>query len=83
MNGEMIRITAPHFVAAVIPGVRAAHIIAYMRDWRRQRMIAYCERMGWTLDYVQGMDAQDYADVREILTAKDMAEAEISRNAVT
>jgi hypothetical protein len=55
----MIRIEAPHFVAAVILGtvnphyasasrvVRAAPILRYMQGWTEQRVIAYCEHRGW------------------------------------
>lgn len=49
----MIRITAPHFVAGVVPGVRAAPIIGYMRDWCAGEIVAYCARKGWKIDTLE------------------------------
>jgi hypothetical protein len=47
----LIRIEAPHFVAAVVLDgdrvVRAAPILRYMHGWPAQRVIGYCRRKGW------------------------------------
>lgn len=52
----LIRITAPHFVAAIISkgGTMtkgdAAPIIRYMKGWSVKRIRAYCERQGWQFE---------------------------------
>jgi len=48
----VIRIEAPHFVAAVVLGplgrvVRAAPIVAYMIGWLEPQVTAYCRHKGW------------------------------------
>lgn len=50
----MIRIVAPHFVAAVIVGERAAPIIGYMRTWSADRIERYAASKGWLLDRFDG-----------------------------
>lgn len=46
----MLRISAPHFVAAVIVGERAAPIIKYMTSWTESQIRRYCVKKGWTVD---------------------------------
>lgn len=48
----MIRIVAPHFVGGIIPGVRCAPIIGYMRQWGRARIEAYCHAKGWGFEWI-------------------------------
>jgi hypothetical protein len=52
----MLRITAPHFVAAVILDAsrqrveRTAPILSYMRAWTPAKIADYCKRKGWQLE---------------------------------
>lgn len=46
-SGDMIRIVAPHFVAGVVIGERAAPIVAYMTQWPVESIKAYCADKGW------------------------------------
>lgn len=46
-SSTLVRIEAPHFVAGVVVGVRAAPIVAYMTHWRLGQILAYCARKGW------------------------------------
>ncbi len=46
----LIRISAPHFVAAVVVGQRAAPIVGYMKRWDRDMIVAYCSRRGWAVE---------------------------------
>jgi hypothetical protein len=46
----MIRIIAPHFVAAVIPGERAAPIVRYMVRWSEAQIRAYCAGKRWVVE---------------------------------
>ncbi len=48
----LVRITAPHFVAGVVVGCRAAPIIGYMKRWDRGRIVAYCSKRGWEVEEV-------------------------------
>jgi len=43
----LLRIVAPHFVAGVELGHRAAPIIGYMRTWTLRRIQSYCAMKGW------------------------------------
>jgi hypothetical protein len=47
-RAPLIRIEAPHFVAGVIVGERAAPVISYMRGWTVTQILGYCERKGWS-----------------------------------
>jgi hypothetical protein len=52
----VIRIEAPHFVAAVILDrygkvVRAAPILRYMTGWQHSRVERYAASKGWTWQY--------------------------------
>jgi hypothetical protein len=52
----VIRVTAPHFVAAVeidARGVvtRAAPILGYMLGWTREEALRYARRRGWQAEY--------------------------------
>jgi hypothetical protein len=49
VTAPLLRIEAPHFVAGVIVGERAAPIIAFMRTWTETRIRWYCARKGWTV----------------------------------
>lgn len=53
---SVIRITAPHFVAGVVPHngrvVNAAPILRYMIHWDGKRVAAYCKAKGWTWERV-------------------------------
>lgn len=49
----MLRITAPHFVAGVVPGKAAAPIVSYMRSWTPERIKEYCKARGWQVEEVQ------------------------------
>lgn len=48
----LLRITAPHFVAGVVVGERAAPIIGYMKRWEADKIRAYARRRGWTVEVV-------------------------------
>lgn len=43
----VIRIMAPHFVAGVIVGERAAPIVHYMASWSAARIRSYCASKRW------------------------------------
>jgi hypothetical protein len=45
----LFQIEAPHFVAGVIVGERAAPIIKYMKDWSEDQIKIYCNIKGWTV----------------------------------
>lgn len=47
---QLLRITAPHFVAGVVVGWRAADILAYMAHWTPERIYAYCRKHGWKVE---------------------------------
>lgn len=49
----LLRITAPHFVAGVVVGERAAPIIGYMRRWAEDKIVAYCADRGWTVEVLR------------------------------
>jgi hypothetical protein len=44
---KLIMVTAPHFVAGVIVGKRAAPIIRYMKYWSEEKIAEYCAMKGW------------------------------------
>jgi len=51
---EIVRIEAPHFVAALMLNelgsvVRAAPIVGYMAGWSRNMVEAYCQKRRWRL----------------------------------
>jgi len=52
-NVELVRITAPHFVAGLVwcsktdRVTEAAPILKYMHGWSRERVSTYCTRKGW------------------------------------
>ncbi len=45
----LLRIVAPHFVAAVIVGERAAPIVRYMATWSEAQIRAYCAKKRWVV----------------------------------
>lgn len=46
----MLRIVAPHFVAGIVRGGRAAPIIAYMKGWTLREIQAYCGKKRWAVE---------------------------------
>ena len=56
MSDSMLRITAPHFCAAVRLAadrdcvVETAPILKYMMGWPVHEIAAHCQRKRWTLD---------------------------------
>lgn len=46
----LLRISARHFTAGIIPGGRAAPILRYMLPWTIDKIRAYCARKGWTVE---------------------------------
>lgn len=46
----ILRITAPHFCAAIIPGGAYAPILAYMKGWPAHRIIRYAQGKGWLVE---------------------------------
>ena len=53
----LIRIEAPHFVAAIVLGkdrriVEAAPIVGYMIGWTPERVREYVDKRGWTAERV-------------------------------
>ena len=50
---EVIRVSAPHFVAMIVREngkSRAAPIVRYMRDWPLAKIEDYARKKGWTVD---------------------------------
>lgn len=52
----MIRITAPHFCAGVLVGVRAAPIVGYMRTWLVSDILQHCMFRGWVTEIMLPSD---------------------------
>ena len=50
MPKRFFRIVAPHFVAGIEPGWRAAPILRYMVRWMPEKIIEYCRRKGWQVE---------------------------------
>lgn len=53
---KLIRITAPHFVAAFEADNvvrRCAPIISYMKGWTGRQVSEYCKRKGWKWERVE------------------------------
>lgn len=48
----LARVTAPHFVAGVIVGRRAAPILVYMMQWSVDGIAGYCRSKGWRMETV-------------------------------
>lgn len=48
----MLRILAPHFVAGIVIGERAAPIVRYMANWSRERIERYCAGKRWRVEVV-------------------------------
>lgn len=53
----LLRIEAPHFVAAVdldedLTVVYYAPILKYMRGWSVEKIVEYCKEKGWTVERV-------------------------------
>jgi hypothetical protein len=45
----ILQITAPHFCAGVVVGVRAAPIVRYMVGWTFPQIVQYCSKKRWHL----------------------------------
>lgn len=48
----LVRVIAPHFVAGIEVGVRAAPILAYATGWSLLKLQAYCRQKRWTCEVV-------------------------------
>jgi hypothetical protein len=50
----MLRITAPHFCAAIVQGGMCAPILQWMRQRRMtlRQIEEYCARKGWTVERI-------------------------------
>lgn len=46
----LLRIIAPHFVAGVVEGERAAPIVRYMINWDLYQILEYCDKKGWRVE---------------------------------
>ncbi len=44
-----LRIVAPHFVAGIVVGHRAAPIIGYMLTWDERQIRGYCQHKKWKI----------------------------------
>jgi hypothetical protein len=44
---NLVRITAPHFVAGLEVGGQVAPILHYMRTWPIGQIVAYCKQKRW------------------------------------
>lgn len=49
----LVRVIAPHFVAGLVVGERAADIIRYMRTWPIERVRTYCRSKSWRCEVVE------------------------------
>jgi hypothetical protein len=49
----LLRITAPHFVAGIIVGERAAPIVGYMRSWSIEQIKDYVAARAWALEEIE------------------------------
>lgn len=47
---SLVRIAAPHFVAGIVLGKRAAPIVRYMRNWSLKRIQFYCAGRNWKVE---------------------------------
>ena len=47
---QLVRILAPHFVAGVILGERAAPIVAYRRTWSLEQIAKHCRARRWQME---------------------------------
>jgi len=48
----IVRISAPNFVAAYdIETGNIAPIIKYMKGWSYEKILTYCNKKGWKLEY--------------------------------
>lgn len=51
----LVRIVAPHFVAAVVADTvvrECAPILSYMTGWNGRQVADYCKRKGWRWEVV-------------------------------
>lgn len=48
----LIRVTSNYFCVGVVVGKIAAPIIKYMKNWSKERIIAYCKKRGWKYEIV-------------------------------
>lgn len=54
----LLRVEAPHFVAGVVLGERAAPIVRYMVRWTEAQIRDYCARRRWKV--IALPDADDF-----------------------
>ena len=47
-----LRILAPHFVAGIVLGERAAPIVRFILGWNERRIRDYCARRRWRVEEV-------------------------------
>jgi hypothetical protein len=54
---QLYRIVAPHFVSGIIVDgdtvIAVAPIVKYMRDWKIDKVFAYCQRKKWAIERVE------------------------------
>lgn len=55
----LLRIESEYFTAGVEPGVSAAPIIAYMKNWTEERIRSYCNRKKWMCRKVVSVPSDD------------------------
>jgi hypothetical protein len=64
MSIDVIRITARHFVAGIVPHngrvVNAAPILRYMIHWTGKQVADYCAKKGWQWERVKCDPMQAY-----------------------
>lgn len=61
----VLRITAGHFVAGIVPGEKAAPIVKYMQNWDMNKISTYCTLRGWKLEELQNeTEIEDLLDHR-------------------
>ena len=68
MSDDLIRITAPNFVAGYDRrSGMIAPIIKYMRGWTDEQISAYCKGKGWTCAKLKG--AKNEAAIKMLVIA--------------
>lgn len=52
-EGQLLIISAPHYVAGLLYKQQAAPIIQYMTDWDIEKIKAYCSKKGWIVQTIE------------------------------